>query len=136
MFSNRLALRAATTALLLGPVLVVTSCGSSEADGEVRVVPPRDAVALIETGEYVVLDLRRRPAFEAGHVRGAVSLPARAATFERRLEALDPDGKYLLYSRDGEAAQEVAERLVADGFEDVVDGGAFGLLAIAGAPLA
>lgn len=116
-------------------VLLASSCGSSQADGEVSVLPPRDAVVLIEEGGHTVLDLRSAKAFRAGHVRGAISLPAHGPDFEERLLDLPRDGSYLLYSRDGEDADRVADTMAAEGFETVVDGGAFGLLAIAGAPL-
>lgn len=135
MTSTPVALRTALTGTLLVVVLVASSCGSSQADGEVSVLPPRDAAVLAEAGEHTVVDLRSRRAFLAGHVRGAVNLPVRAPDFEERLLALSRDGKYLLYSRDGEDADRVAETMAAEGFETVVDGGAFGLLAIAGAPV-
>lgn len=130
-----MALRAALAGPLLVMALVMTSCGSSEADGEVDVVPPREAVELIGSADYTVLDVRSAEAFRTGHVRGAVSLPFQAPQFGERLRRLDRDAKYLVYSRSGDRAAQVAERMVADGFEDVVDAGAFGLLAIAGAPL-
>lgn len=135
MVSISLAVRAALVGSLLAVAIVVSSCGSSQADGEVVVVPPREAVELIASRQYVVLDLRSAEAFEAGHVRGAVNLPAQAAEFDERLRSLDREGKYLLYSRDGESAERVADLMAAEGFEVVVDAGAFGLLAIAGAPL-
>jgi rhodanese-related sulfurtransferase len=128
-------LRAALVGVVLVMALVATSCGSSEADGEVEVAPPREAVELIDSGDYVVLDVRTVEAFEAGHVAGAVSLPYRTPGFDTRLRELDRDERYLVYSRSGEAASEVTERMVAEGFEGVVDAGSFGLLAIAGAPL-
>lgn len=128
-------LRAALVGVVLVVALVATSCGSSEADGEVEVAPPREAVELIDSGDYVVLDVRTAEAFAAGHVAGAVSLPYRTPGFGSRLRGLDRDERYLVYSRSGEAASEVTERMVAEGFEGVVDAGAFGLLAIAGAPL-
>lgn len=135
MTSISVALRAAMAGPVLVMALVATSCGSSEADGEVEVAPPREAVALIGSGDYVVLDVRTVEAFEAGHVAGAVSLPYRAPGFASRLRELDKDERYLVYSRSGDAASEVTERMVAEGFDGVVDAGAFGLLAIAGAPL-
>jgi rhodanese-related sulfurtransferase len=136
MTSISVALRAAMAGPLLVGALVMTSCGSSEADGEVSVVPPREAVELIGSGDYTVLDLRSSAAFEAGHVRGALHLPFHAPGFITRLRELDRNDSYLVYSRSGESADEVADRMAAEGFEGIVDAGAFGLLAIAGAPLA
>lgn len=40
-----------------------------------------------------------------------------------------------MYARQDERTGEVADRMVAEGFATVVDAGAFGLLALAGAPV-
>jgi phage shock protein E len=127
-------LRTALVGALLGLVLVVTSCAtSSEADGKVTVVNPREAVVLVESGEYVVLDLRSPAAFEAAHVVGALNVPLDDGEFSEELVDLDPDEQYLIYSRRPAEAAEAADLMVALGFSHVADGGAFGLLAIAGA---
>jgi phage shock protein E len=119
---------------LLALVLVVTSCAtSSEADGKVRVVRPPEAVTLVQSGGYVVLDLRTPEAFEAAHVAGALNVPFSDGEFAEELADLDPEEQYLVYAqRRGEAA-DAADRMVALGFSYVVDAGAFGLIAIAGA---
>jgi phage shock protein E len=119
---------------LLALGLVVTSCAtSSEADGKVTVVRPQEAVTLVESGEYEVLDLRSPVAFEAAHVVGAVNVPFSDGEFAEGLADLDTDEHYLVYARRPAAAAEAADRMVALGFSHVVDAGAFGLLAIAGA---
>lgn len=128
-------LRSVLTGAVVVLVLVVSSCGSSEATGEVTAVPPHEAVAMIGSGDYTVLDLRSEAAFEAGHVVGAVSLPLSAPDFEERLLTLDRNERYLVYARQDERTGEVADRMVAEGFATVVDAGAFGLLALAGAPV-
>jgi phage shock protein E len=119
---------------LLALGLVVTSCAtSSEADGKVTVVRPQEAVAVVESGEYEVLDLRSPEAFEAAHVVGAVNVPFNDGEFAEELFDLDPDEHYLVYARRPAEATNAADRMVALGFSFVVDAGAFGLLAIAGA---
>jgi phage shock protein E len=135
MTSRAQALRTALSGALIGLVILVSSCTSSEAEGEVEVVPAREAVTLIESGAYEVVDLRSTEAFEAGHVKGAQSLPYLKGTFKERLSELDPAAKYLLYSRDPAVARQAADALVALGFTHVVDAGAFGMLALAGAEL-
>jgi len=134
-----MALIASLRATLLGALLVLgavaSSCSSSEADGQVLQVRPQRAVELISSGDYVVLDLRPVPAYEAGHVAEAVHVPFREADFEQRLEDLDAETDYLVYSRSGEVSARAADVMVANGFDKVVDAGAFGTLAIAGAPI-
>ena len=130
------AMRTALTGALLALVLVVTSCAtSSEADGKVAVAGAREAVSLIATGDYLVFDLRSPDAYAAGHVTGARSLPFNAGDFADELSRLDVNAKYLLYARDPEVADRAADVMASLDFEHVVDGGSFGLLALAGAPL-
>jgi phage shock protein E len=136
MTSSAVTVRTVLVVVLLALVLVVTSCAtSSEADGKVTVVRPDAAVTLVESGDHVVLDLRRPVAFEAAHVVGAVNVPFSDGEFAEDLLDLDPDERYLVYARRPADAADAADRMVALGFSDVVDGGAFGLLAIAGAEL-
>jgi rhodanese-related sulfurtransferase len=136
MTPSAAALRTALTGALVALVLVITSCAtSSEADGKVVVAGPREAVTLIESNEYVILDLRSAEAFEAGHVTGARSLPFKAGDFADQLVDLDPGASYLLYAGDAEVSEQAADVMVSLDFERVVDAGAFGLLALAGAPL-
>jgi phage shock protein E len=128
-------LRAFLIGTLLVLLTVATSCSSSEAEGKVVQVGAREAVTMIESGDYVVLDLRSAEAFEAGHVAGAVHLPYAGGAFPDRVEQLDPERDYLVYSRAGDTASKAADAMVAAGIGKVVDAGAFGMLAIAGAPL-
>lgn len=134
-----MALIASLRATVLGALLVLgvvaSSCSSSEADGQVLQVRPQRAVELISSGDYVVLDLRPLRAYEAGHVEEAVHVPFHEADFEQRLEDLDPETDYLVYSRSGEVSARAADVMVANGFDKVVDAGPFGTLAIAGAPI-
>lgn len=120
--------------LLVG-VLAFSACTSSEADGKVTVVGPREALTLIESGDYVVLDLRSPEAFEAGHVKGALSVPYGEGALKERLVDLEADDRYLLYAKDPQVTDRAADLLVSFGFVHVVDAGAFGLLALAGAEL-
>lgn len=125
--------RALTALSLLLVVFAISSCGTSEANGKVVKARGERAVELIESDRYVVLDLRTPREFTAGRVVGAENLPAGAADLETRVAALDPRGRYLVYARNANQSGPVAERLVDLGLQRVVDAGAFGMLAIAGA---
>ncbi len=135
MTTRNAALRVATGAAMLLVAFVFTSCSSSEADGTVSVLAPKEAAALLRVEERVVIDVRTSEAHQAGHVREAVSLPLRSGEFEEQLPALDPEQPYFVYSGDGTDASRAADLMADAGIDDVVDGGSFGLLAIAGAPV-
>jgi rhodanese-related sulfurtransferase len=127
--------RAALLVVLLVIVTGFSSC-SSEAESHVIEVRPHRAVELIGSGSVTVFDVRSPRAFEAGHVEGAQNLPFASGGFKDRIADLDQDQRYLVYSRDGELARRAAQAMVTAGVETVYDGGAFGILAFAGAPLA
>lgn len=135
MTTRNTTLRVVTGAAVLLVAFVFTSCGSSEADGTVSVLSPKEAAALLHAEDRVVIDVRTAEAHRAGHVRGAVSLPLRSGELEAQLPALDPEQPYFVYSGDGTDASRAADLMVDAGIDDVVDGGSFGLLAIAGAPV-
>jgi phage shock protein E len=133
MRTVRLAVLVLATALA---VIGIASCSTSEANGTVVRVTPREAVGLIEDGRHTVIDLRSPEAFAAGHVAGATNLDASAPDFEDQVAELDADVAYLVYARTDDVAAPAADTMVRLGVERVVDAGAFGLLAIAGAELA
>jgi rhodanese-related sulfurtransferase len=64
-----------------------------------------------------------------------VSATRRSGALKERLVDLEADDQYLLYSKDPQVADRAADLLVSHGFTYVVDAGAFGLLAPAGAEL-
>jgi|GEM_PF-4523404 len=59
---------------------------------------------LVQTGKYVVIDLRSRTDYELGHIPGAVSLPYGSGEFEAAIPQLDKNAAYLLYDHDGRTA--------------------------------
>jgi rhodanese-related sulfurtransferase len=125
---------------VLGPALVLallgaSACDSSEATGTVVRVTPQEAVRLLDEDRHVVVDLRTAREFEAGRVAGARNIDAAAEDFEEQVAELDPGEAYLVYSRIKGDSAPAADAMVRLGLEDVVDAGAFGTLAIAGADL-
>jgi phage shock protein E len=131
----RSVIRSVVGLILVLALLGASGCDSSEATGTVVRVPPQEAVRLIDAGEHLVVDLRTPREFEAGHVVGAQNIDASAEDFEARVGDLDPMGAYLVYSRIKGDSAPAADAMARLGVEEVVDAGAFGLLAIAGAEL-
>jgi len=59
--------------LLLGTGCVVWPAGGGP---DAPPIPYGDAVALVDRGEAVFVDVRPREAYEEGHIPGALNLPA------------------------------------------------------------
>jgi rhodanese-related sulfurtransferase len=98
-------------------------------------VPADEAVALIDAGEYTVIDVRTPEEYEAAHVVGAVNINVEDASFSERIAELDPGQPYLLYCRSGRRSALAAQQMAEAGFTEIVDAGGLADLARAGAPV-
>jgi rhodanese-related sulfurtransferase len=88
--------------------------------GETLVIPLDEARRMFEEGEAVFLDARPGPAYEAGHIQGALSLPWES--FDERLEKIMPDLREemtLITYCDGQScslSHDLATALIEMGF--------------------
>jgi rhodanese-related sulfurtransferase len=97
----------------------------------VKRVSPQEADALVKNEDYVYVDVRSIPEFDAGHPTGAYNVPLMHATpsgmrpnadFMSVITAVFPKhGKLVLGCRSGNRSLRAAEALIAAGFETVVD---------------
>jgi len=87
-------------------------------------VPRDDVAGLVRGGNALLLDVRPRTEFEAGHLRGAVNIPIEELS--ARLNELPRDRRIIAYCR-GEyclMADEAAQLLISHGFDVVrLEGG-------------
>lgn len=86
-----------------------------ETKGEANAVAREELLRRVRTGRVVVLDVRPRSEFAAGHVPGAVSMPL--DELEARLEELPPHLEVVAYCRGAYCvlAYEAVDRLAAAG---------------------
>lgn len=94
-----------------------TVCGFEDpaglpADAGIHRIDVAEASGLVETSGVTFVDARARPAFDAGHVPGAISVPADAAAGLLEIQSLPipPDDLVITYC-EGEAACEQGEYL-------------------------
>ena len=135
--------RAAAT-LTLAATLGLAACSdSSEPQAAAEAPTSADAPAAVEHPAVVdevagrtIIDVRTPEEFADGHLEGAVNIDVQDPAFEEQVADLDPEGSYFLYCRSGNRSAAAAARMVALGFDDVVDGGAFESLVAAGVPAA
>ena len=73
--------------------------------------------------ELILLDVRTKEEFDAGHIAGAVLLPNETIV-DTPPEALpDKDAEILIYCRSGNRSAQAANKLVAMGYTNVYDFG-------------
>ncbi len=81
-------------------------------------VTPEEAKTMIEQKENLaIIDVS--PAYEQGHIPGAVNYPYGTAEFEEALETLDIDAEYLVYCHSTSVAVAAGEDMVDANFHNV-----------------
>jgi rhodanese-related sulfurtransferase len=123
--------------LTLVAVFAIAACGSNEADAApgAYTVSPTDAVAMIESGDRTVIDVRTPGEFAQAHVVGALNIDVEGPDFADRIAELDPDEPYLVYCRSGNRSALAAAQMAEAGIADIADAGGLADLARAGAPV-
>lgn len=126
--------RTALAAVAAALALTVSACGGGAEEGSagVRTIPAKDAVAVVEADDVVVLDVRTPEEYAEGHLAGARNLSL-ADDFENAVAQLPRDGRYVLYCRTGNRSVQAADIMERLGFTDVLDAGGLPALASAGA---
>ncbi len=86
-------------------------------------ISPREAATLIESGDAILLDVREKREWEAGHVAGSTHLPL--GEFPEQLAKLDPSRPWVTMCQGGNRSAIAASLLQRAGIENVLnlDGG-------------
>lgn len=138
--------RARLVGLLAAPVLVIglASCSGGEADqagaatstsdradGGTGIVPADRARKLI-AGGATAIDVRTAEEYADGHLDQALNLDALTPQFADMVALLPRDDAYVVYCRSGNRATAAVATMLDLGFTDVVNGGGYADLAVAG----
>ena len=91
---------------------------------EYHKISSSDAKARLDSGDkLILLDVRTKEEFDAGHIGGAVLLPNETIV-DTKPEALpDLNAEILIYCRSGNRSAQAANKLVAMGYTNVYDFG-------------
>jgi phage shock protein E len=82
-------------------------------------VDPQEFLKLIDSEEYIVLDLRTLPEYEESHITDEPMLiDFYQSDFKSQLDNLDKDGKYLIYCNSGNRSSSAVDIMEDFGFTD------------------
>lgn len=99
--------------------LLVLACGAERA-GSAGAISGQELAALLAAGEApLVLDVRSRAEFEAGHIPGAVNVPHDELAERTGELALDPSDEVVVHCHTGRRAEMAGETLRALGYTRV-----------------
>ena len=90
---------------------------------EVIVIAPDKAKEMIDQGNVIVVDVRRKDEFDAGHIEGAKLVPNETILEEAATALPDKSAVYLIYCRSGHRSNEAAHKLISLGYQNVYDFG-------------
>ena len=83
-----------------------------------------DAKARMDSGdEIIILDVRTKEEYDAGHIKGAILVPNETIIDEQPELLPDLDAEILVYCRSGNRSAQAANKLLAIGYTYVVDFG-------------
>ena len=143
MKAKRLILLLLTTVLLTGCAAVQNGMQSenenesktNEVETEMKNEPEKEpityrqitmeeaVVMMAEERGYIILDVRRKDEFAAGHIPNAINVPNETIGSEEIPELADKDQMILVYCRSGRRSKEAAEKLCKLGYTNVVEFG-------------
>ena len=116
--------------IALTAVLILTGCGSSADDKTAgdkktyRQVSPEEAAAMMEEeSDYIILDVRTQEEYETAHIPGAICIPNETIGTEDIPELPDKDQLILVYCRSGNRSKQASEKLVNQGYTNIVEFG-------------
>ncbi len=75
----------------------------------------------VNSGEYVLVDIRTPEEYQAGHIKGAINIDYYASDFKDKVSKLDKNKKYLYYCRSGHRSGQAEVLAKAFSFPEVYE---------------
>ena len=124
-------------AILLLVVLLLAGCGKNDTTtqtsetgetvaviGEYKQISQEEAKKLLDTEkDFILLDVRTRQEYEAGHIPGAILIPHDEVEDRAALELPKKDQLILVYCRSGNRSKQASQILANMGYTNVQEFG-------------
>lgn len=96
---------------------------SQEANmAEYKRIDAQEAYKLMQSGEYIVLDVRSEGEYAQGHIKGAINHPLQ--NIENIAESIEnKDAKVLVYCHSGQRSANASRQMIDMGYTNVYDFG-------------
>lgn len=85
------------------------------------VLEPKDFLQKLENSNSILIDVRTPEEFETGHIKNAIDLDYRNASFSDKIRKLDPSKTYMIYCRSGKRSASTVDSLKNLGFTHLYD---------------
>ena len=108
---------------LLLAALLLTACaqaGETKQEASYMNITAEEAKAIMDRAEdYILLDVREREEYNAGHIPGAILIPYTELETRAEAELPQKDQLILVYCRSGRRSKIAAETLLALGYTNI-----------------
>jgi rhodanese-related sulfurtransferase len=112
-----------TLAACAAPAVAIEPTPTS-APVEYQKISAADAKARMDSGdELIILDVRTKEEFDAGHIPGAILVPNETIIDTRPDLLPELHAEILVYCRSGNRSAQAAKKLIAMGYTNVYDFG-------------
>ena len=119
-FSVILMLIITCTAILYG----CTSGGENKMENSYEQITPAEAKEIMDERDgYVILDVRTQEEYDEAHIDGAILIPDYEIVAKAESVLKDKDQLILVYCRSGNRSKQASEKLVAQGYSNIVEFG-------------
>ena len=105
-------------------VLLLVGCGKEKGKVTVHLLPNVDIdemAVIIESGNYIIVDVRTKEEYDESHIKGAINIPY--DTIDENTD-LDKTKKIMVYCKSGVRSNKAYNTLISLGY-DAYDMGAF-----------
>ena len=109
---------------LLMSMLLLAGCGAQSEESTYRQINAEEAAAIMEEeSSYIILDVRTAQEYSEKHIPGAINIPNETIGTEDIPELPDKEQLILVYCRSGNRSKQASEKLVKQGYTNIVEFG-------------
>ena len=105
-------------------LLLLAGCGAQSEESTYRQVNAEEAATMMEEeSSYIILDVRTTEEYSEKHIPGAINIPNETIGTEDIPELPDKEQLILVYCRSGNRSKQASEKLVKQGYPNIVEFG-------------
>ncbi len=109
--------------ILLAALLCLAGCGSEGSMPYHKISQEEARNRMARNDGHVIVDVRRREEYDAGHIPGAILIPNEGIGKEPPEQLPDKDQILLVYCRSGRRSKEASQKLADMGYTNIYEFG-------------
>ncbi len=109
--------------ILLAVLLCMTGCSTEEKMTYHRISQDEAKQMMTRDDGHILVDVRRRDEYDAGHIPGAILIPNESIGTEMPEQLPDRNQVILVYCRSGRRSREASQKLADMGYANIYEFG-------------